>query len=68
MLFYLVVGCCGEKERGKRPVMTKIAADKSDVVMLTSDNPANEDPCMVHTQYLCIDCLSDKCITVLNFV
>ncbi|CAN6294374.1 unnamed protein product [Urochloa humidicola] len=39
-----VVGCCGEKERGKRPVMTKIAADKSDVVMLTSDNPANEDP------------------------
>lgn len=48
MLFnLLVVGCCGEKERGKRPVMTKIAADKSDVVMLTSDNPANEDPCMI---------------------
>jgi UDP-N-acetylmuramyl tripeptide synthase len=46
MLFYLVVGCCGEKERGKRPVMTKIAAEKSDVVMLTSDNPANEDPCI----------------------
>lgn len=46
-LFNLVVGCCGEKERGKRPVMTKIAADKSDVVMLTSDNPANEDPCMI---------------------
>ncbi|CAN6324632.1 unnamed protein product [Urochloa humidicola] len=39
-----VVGCCGDKERGKRPVMTKIATDKSDVVMLTSDNPANEDP------------------------
>ncbi|EMS50835.1 UDP-N-acetylmuramoyl-L-alanyl-D-glutamate--2, 6-diaminopimelate ligase [Triticum urartu] len=35
-----VVGCCGEKERGKRPMMTKIAAEKSDVVMLTSDNPA----------------------------
>lgn len=27
--------------------MTKIAAEKSDVVMLTSDNPANEDPCTV---------------------
>uniref|UniRef100_A0A452YTG7 UDP-N-acetylmuramoyl-L-alanyl-D-glutamate--2,6-diaminopimelate ligase MurE homolog, chloroplastic n=3 Tax=Triticinae TaxID=1648030 RepID=A0A452YTG7_AEGTS len=39
-----VVGCCGEKERGKRPMMTKIAAEKSDVVMLTSDNPASEDP------------------------
>ena len=49
LLFYLVVGCCGEKERGKRPMMTQIAAQKSDVVMLTSDNPASEDPCMVLT-------------------
>jgi UDP-N-acetylmuramyl tripeptide synthase len=47
MLFHVVVGCCGEKERGKRPVMTKIASEKSDVIMLTSDNPANEDPCTV---------------------
>ncbi|KAL0927179.1 hypothetical protein M5K25_001342 [Dendrobium thyrsiflorum] len=39
-----VIGCCGEDERGKRPLMAKIATDKSDVVMLTSDNPKNEDP------------------------
>lgn len=39
-----VFGCCGESDRGKRPVMTKIATDKSEVTMLTSDNPKNEDP------------------------
>lgn len=39
-----LIGCCGEKERGKRPMMTKIASDKSEVTMLTSDNPGNEDP------------------------
>lgn len=39
-----VVGCCGEHDRGKRPMITKIATDKSDVTMLTSDNPGKEDP------------------------
>ncbi|EPS66522.1 hypothetical protein M569_08254, partial [Genlisea aurea] len=39
-----VVGCAGEGERGKRPAMAKVATDKSEVTILTSDNPRNEDP------------------------
>ncbi|XP_057416368.1 UDP-N-acetylmuramoyl-L-alanyl-D-glutamate--2,6-diaminopimelate ligase MurE homolog, chloroplastic [Lotus japonicus] len=39
-----VIGCCGEDDRGKRPLMTKIATDKSEVTMLTSDNSKSEDP------------------------
>ncbi|KAL1569084.1 UDP-N-acetylmuramoyl-L-alanyl-D-glutamate--2,6-diaminopimelate ligase MurE, chloroplastic isoform X1 [Salvia divinorum] len=39
-----VCGCAGESDRGKRPMMTKIATEKSDITILTSDNPKNEDP------------------------
>ncbi|KNA24405.1 hypothetical protein SOVF_015550 [Spinacia oleracea] len=39
-----VIGSCGEKERGKRPMLAKVATDKSDVTMLTSDNQGSEDP------------------------
>lgn len=39
-----VVGCGGNRDKTKRPIMAKIAADYSYQVILTSDNPRNEDP------------------------
>jgi UDP-N-acetylmuramoyl-L-alanyl-D-glutamate--2,6-diaminopimelate ligase len=39
-----VAGAGGDRDKGKRPVMAKIASEKSDKLILTSDNPRSEDP------------------------
>jgi UDP-N-acetylmuramoyl-L-alanyl-D-glutamate--2,6-diaminopimelate ligase len=39
-----IVGCGGNRDKAKRPIMAKIATELSDKAILTSDNPRNEDP------------------------
>jgi len=42
-----VIGCGGDRDKTKRPIMAKVACEWSDKVILTSDNPRSEDPARI---------------------
>lgn len=47
-----VVGCGGDRDRGKRPIMGRIAVERADVVIITDDNPRSEDPAAIRAEML----------------
>lgn len=47
-----VMGCGGDRDKGKRPIMGAIAVNKSDVVIVTDDNPRTEKPETIRAEIL----------------
>jgi UDP-N-acetylmuramoyl-L-alanyl-D-glutamate--2,6-diaminopimelate ligase len=47
-----VMGCGGDRDKGKRPLMGAIAVEKSDIVIVTDDNPRSERPEAIRAEIL----------------
>lgn len=47
-----LMGCGGDRDKGKRPVMGKISCDLADHVIVTDDNPRSEDPAQIRADVL----------------
>jgi UDP-N-acetylmuramoyl-L-alanyl-D-glutamate--2,6-diaminopimelate ligase len=46
----VVVGCGGNRDKAKRPLMAEVACEYGDKIIFTSDNPRNEDPAQIITE------------------
>jgi UDP-N-acetylmuramoyl-L-alanyl-D-glutamate--2,6-diaminopimelate ligase len=47
-----IVGCGGDRDKNKRPVMGKVGVDNSDELIVTDDNPRTEDPAEIRREIL----------------
>ncbi|MGD1879386.1 MAG: UDP-N-acetylmuramoyl-L-alanyl-D-glutamate--2,6-diaminopimelate ligase [Kiloniellaceae bacterium] len=49
---HVIIGCGGDRDRGKRPLMGRIAVTLADHAIITDDNPRSEDPATIRQEML----------------